>query len=247
MILLVDIGNSYLKWTVAERGAIAETRYLDYRAANFAAGLTEAWASLAEPEAIGLAAVAAPDAVESVLRLGRSLWPRAHWVRPVSAGHAFGVASAYRKPEKLGVDRWLAMIGARHGYPGANCIVDCGTAITVDFVAADGRHQGGLICPGLRLMKQALAVNTHALPVAAGAGAVGLAADTDAAIDSGVLWAAAGLIETALRRQNQHYRLVLTGGDAAVLAQQLTGDRVLDWQLVFKGLWHYCIAAERGG
>lgn len=240
MILLVDIGNSCFKWAVADRGAIAETRYLNYRETGFVTALTQAWAELAAPAAIGLAAVAAPEVVEDVLKLGRKLWPDANWVRPAAARQAFGVASAYRKPEKLGVDRWLAMIGARHYHSGAVCIVDCGTAITVDFVAADGRHQGGLICPGLRLMKQALAANTHALPVAAGAGEVGLAADTDAAIDSGVLWAAAGLVETALRRQNPSYRLILTGGDAALLAQQLAGDWVLDSQLVFKGLLLCC-------
>ena len=247
MILLVDIGNSFLKWTLAESGTIAEPRYLNYRESDFISVLTQAWAPLSEPEQIGLAAVAAPEIVAKVLGLAQAMWPAATVVKPSAAGQAFGVASAYGRPEKLGVDRWLAMIGALHAYPGANCIVDCGTAITVDFVAADGRHQGGLICPGLRLMKQALSANTHALPVAAGVGAVGLAVDTDAAIEAGVLWAAVGLVETALSRQSQHYRLVLTGGDAALLAQQLASDKVLDSQLVFKGLLHYCAEARASG
>lgn len=247
MILLVDIGNSYFKWAVAEQGGIAETRYLNYRETHFITALTQAWGELAAPEAIGLAAVAAPDVVEDVFRFGRSLWPEAKWVRPASARQGLGLTSAYRKPEKLGVDRWLAMIGALHAYPGANCVVDCGTAITVDFVAADGRHQGGLICPGLRLMTQALAANTHALPVAAGAGATALGTDTDAAIQAGVQWAAAGLVEAALRRQKQNYRLVLTGGDATLVAQQLTVDKVLDVQLVFKGLLRCCVESETVG
>ncbi|WFP50804.1 type III pantothenate kinase [Methylomonas sp. EFPC3] len=247
MILLVDIGNSFLKWTLADSGMIAEPHYLNYRESDFMSVLTQAWTSLSEPEQIGLAAVAAPEVVAKVLGLAQVMWPAATVVKPSAAGQAFGVTSAYVKPEKLGVDRWLAMIGALHAYPGANCIVDCGTAITVDFVAADGLHQGGLICPGLRLMKQALSANTHALPVAAGAGGVGLAADTDAAIDAGVLWAAVGLVETALGRQNQPYRLLLTGGDAAQLAEQLAGDKVLDSQLVFKGLLHYCAEAEASG
>src|SRR5690606_16101045 len=74
-----------------------------------------------------------------------------------------GVQNGYVVPEKLGVDRWLALLAAYTTAAGPCCVVDCGTTITVDFVDRTGRHRGGYIVPGLHLMRDALSMRSKAL------------------------------------------------------------------------------------
>ena len=164
------------------------------------------------------------------------LWPDVAMVLPVATACGFGVKNAYPQPEKLGVDRWLNLLAAHRYYPGQSCIVDCGTAITLDVLAADGQHQGGLICPGLQLMKKALTANTAALAFSDQPQPLGLADNTAAAIDSGSRYAALGMIETVLGRQAPPCQLILCGGDAPALSTQIAYPHVVDSDLIFKGL-----------
>lgn len=240
MILLVDIGNSRLKWAVADAGKIQSTVFVDYRQAGFIEQLQHSWSRIDKPRQLAIATVAGQQVSACLITLVKQLWPSIAIVVPTAEARAYGVVSAYVQPEKLGVDRWLALLGAHRDYSGGSCIVDCGTAITVDFVEADGRHRGGLISPGLLLMKKALAQNTAALPLCENYSNIGLADDTEAAIDSGTLLAAVGLVEAVFRRHANACRLILTGGDAELLAGQLCVPFVVDSQLVFKGLLCYC-------
>jgi type III pantothenate kinase len=121
-------------------------------------------------------------------------------------------------------------------YQAPACIVDCGTAITVDLLDAHGRHQGGLISPGLTLMKQSLGQGTEALPVSQASHGFGLADSTEAAIYSGTLMAAIGLVEHVLAQHPSGVRLILTGGDAELIAGQLDAAADVDPDLVLRGL-----------
>jgi type III pantothenate kinase len=165
-----------------------------------------------------------------------SLWPNAAIILAQSQADGFGVRNAYIHPEKLGVDRWLSLIAVRRYYPGAACIVDCGTAITIDLIDAAGRHQGGLISPGLTLMKQSLARGANALQFNAQNYPPGPANFTDAAIYSGTLYAAVGLVDYMASKQPKDMALILTGGDAALIAGQLRRQFVIDADLVLRGL-----------
>jgi type III pantothenate kinase len=146
------------------------------------------------------------------------------------------VCNAYQQPEQLGVDRWLALVAVRRHYQIPACIVDCGTAITVDLMDVNGKHQGGLISPGLTLMRKALTEGTEALQFLETDYVFGPANFTGAAIYSGTLSAAAGLIEHVLTRQPGTVQLILTGGDAKLIARQLMGKPVIDTNLVLRGL-----------
>lgn len=244
MNLLVDIGNSRLKWGIEQAGSIRLGAAVDYRQADIHGELRSVWRSLAVPRKLAIASVAAPGMAAEIAEWARSLWPALELVVPQAATEAFGVSNAYAQPEKLGIDRWLALLAAHRFYPGFSCIADCGTAITVDVIDADGRHLGGLISPGLLSMKKALAADTAALKFDPQHRMPGLADTTADAIDSGTLLAAAGLIETVLRRQDEPCQLILSGGDAEPIAGQLRQAAIIDADLVLKGLSIYCNGEE---
>lgn len=235
MNLLVDMGNTRLKWAVMQDGRLVAGRalvnsQLDRRE------LVEIWKLQAFPKRLAIACVSANPLLELVLSVVAELWPNLEIIPVKSQANAFGVSNAYQQPEKLGVDRWLALVAVRRHYQIPACIVDCGTAITVDLIDAKGNHQGGLISPGLTLMRKALAEGTEALQFHETAYEFGPANFTEAAIYSGTLSAAAGLIEHVLSRQANTVQLIITGGDAGIIAQQLKGKPVIDADLVLRGL-----------
>ncbi|MGD0961244.1 MAG: type III pantothenate kinase [Methylomonas sp.] len=241
MNILVDIGNTRLKWAVVQEGQFRAGSALPYRARDIWRQLRTDWRHLPIPRTFCVASVGAETLKEEVIGLARQLWPQVELIQPIARASAFGVINAYKQPDALGIDRWLALLAVRKFYPGPHCIMDCGTAITVDVLTGEGRHLGGLICPGLQLMKKALLANTSALQFDGLAHGYGLADSTSAAIDSGVLHAAVGMIEALLPRLPEPYPLILTGGDAAPVAAQLRSAYSLDENLVLKGLSLYCI------
>ncbi|MGZ4999009.1 MAG: type III pantothenate kinase [Methylomonas sp.] len=244
MNLLVDIGNSRLKWGLEQGGAIRSVAAIDYRRVDVRDELRRDWQVIEAPKKLAIASVAATRIAAEIADLSRSLWPAVEIVVPQAESAAFGVSNAYQRADKLGIDRWLALVAAHRYYRGHCCVVDCGTAITVDIIDAGGRHMGGLISPGLLSMKKALVADTAALNFTHQQQASGLADNTADAIDGGTLLAAAGLIEIVLRRQNQSCQLILSGGDAAAVARELQVPGIIDAELVLKGLSIYCHPEE---
>lgn len=234
MTLLLDVGNSRLKWAWLKHGALQKPGVLLYRGRELAPLLQAAWAELPAPTQL-LGACVAAGAVRDQLEH----WVANHWgcaVRWARSEPAFGpVRNGYREPAQLGVDRWLAICAAWQRLGGAACVIDCGSAITVDILDGDGRHLGGLIAPGLRLMRDALASGTG-LPETSGALRTGLGADTTAAIEGGTIQALLGLIERARGLAPPDARLLLTGGDAGLLAARLDCPYELLPDLVLEGL-----------
>mgnify|MGYP006265927993 FL=1 len=238
MKLLIDIGNSRLKWTLADATTLANVQSLDYRLASNWEILAADWQTLCEPEHILVASVAASDCLNKLMSLFKPLWPNCpvHTVEVISS--FAGVDIAYSNPRALGVDRWLALLATQHYYSGKNCIVDCGTAITVDLLNTKGEHQGGLIVPGLQLMRASLQSGTADLPLASDTHLVLAADNTESAIACGGIWAATGLIETVMRKSHSQ-QLVLTGGSARFLLDALDRPAILDNGLVLRGMLLY--------
>lgn len=245
MNLLLDIGNSRFKWAVEGSDGGYVTVALDYRQPGFLAELHRSWLAIDPPQTVAIASVSNRQLFESLVSLSQTLWPQSRLLLPQASAAAFGVKNAYQQAEKLGVDRWLAIIAAHHHYAGNLCIVDCGTAVTVDALQADGRHLGGLICPGLNLMKQSLVTNTAELEFSSQAYGNSLGTATDVAIANGVCVAVSGLIEQTMRNLDADYRLLLTGGDAANIAGSLSVQYLLDLDLVLKGLSIFCRGEPR--
>jgi type III pantothenate kinase len=233
--LLVDIGNSRLKWAVSAQGGLTAGAAVPNHLLS-EQHLAEVWKPLPSPDRLAISCVSARRFVGLIRSTANKLWPGIAIIEAKSTPQAFGVKNAYDQPEKLGVDRWLALLAAHRYSPLPVCIVDCGTAITVDLLDEHGLHLGGLICPGLTLMKKSLSAGTEALGYDDAVFAVGPANHTEAAIYSGVLSAAAGLIEHVFSAQPEHCRLLLTGGDAKLIAGQLDYDCRIDADLVLRGL-----------
>lgn len=216
MILCLDSGNSRIKW-----GAHDGRRWLAQGAVDHGdvAQLRELAARWPDCERLLLANVAGAAAAA---RIRAALGPLAGRLQEVrSSAAAGGVVNGYRFPEKLGVDRWCALIGARSLCHSPTLVVMAGTATTVDTLAADGRFLGGLILPGVQLMRESLARGTAGLAIAAGEYHA-YPQCTEDAIHAGVIEAQAGAIERAWARLAGGERCcLLAGGNAGLLAPAL--------------------------
>ncbi len=169
----------------------------------------------------------------------RSWQVRPHFIR--AGRQAAGVTNAYAQPALLGADRWAAMIAAWQATGDVVCVVDCGTAITLDLVDAGGVHRGGLILAGVTMMQQALCAHTADLPLPHDEPApVSLATTTSGAISRGSLYAAAAAIERIATDMAASTGLqpavVITGGDAQRLVPLLGLVARYDADMVLKGI-----------
>lgn len=247
-ILAIDCGNTRIKWGLWSGAAWLHVGALTHDEADDArTGLAAAFARLPAPARVAIANVAGEGAGAAVERALAPL--AAPVIRARSQERQCGVTNRYRAPATLGVDRWAALIGARHVQPGACIVVGAGTATTVDMLSAEGEFRGGIILPGLDLMKRSLAEHTARLPLAQGAYA-DEPRSTEDAIESGALHAQAGAIERmhalasawpggAARNpagSGQGAACLICGGAAARIAERLRiGHRRLE-HLVLDGL-----------
>ncbi len=235
MNLLIDMGNTRLKWAICNNLDIISKAPVLNKDLN-QNSLTQLWQSLDTPSLLAISCVSTNQLFSLVSSVAKELWPSIRINRETAKARGFGVFNAYPDPESLGVDRWLGMVAGYRNYKKSICIAGCGTAITVDVVDATGRHLGGLISPGLRLMKESLAKSTENLGIDTTHYPYGLANFTAAAIHSGTLAAACGLIERTLSNQPEGLQLILTGGDAEIIAEQLSRPAIIDRDLVLRGL-----------
>jgi type III pantothenate kinase len=246
MKILVDIGNTRLKWGVEQASVFQFKAAIDYRSPEAETLLESAWQNLDRPEKIMVSCVAQAAVFNNLQQWCAKLWPGLQAESAVSGQAALGVVNAYRQPEKLGIDRWLSLLAAHQFYPGLTCIADCGTAITVDVLEANGQHLGGLIMPGLQSMKKSLKTDTANLDYQNEIPKFVLADNTIQAINSGALLAAAGMIEAVLGRISSSAQLLMSGGDAAAVAEEIKFPGIIiDEFLVFKGLQLYCRLVEQ--
>ncbi len=250
MLLQLDVGNTRLKWrclfgrecTVIADGFCVRRNYESVAALVAALfqdlGAQVDAANVVSVEVGSVAGEAFNGELDVILRKNYDLIPRFAVVSAAAAG----VACGYHAPEKLGVDRWLAVLAASRRYStDVVVVVDCGSAITVDVVA-EGRHLGGYIAPGLGLMMSALYRNTSQVKVAALSSAeLAWGRDTDDAVSAGVLSMAVGLVERVCRsegREGGSLSLVVTGGDAAEVVRHLDVSCIVQEcnDLVLEGL-----------
>ncbi len=237
--LVVDAGNSSLKWALAHGLELDGQARRPYREATLSEILDSGWSELAKPERVMVASVAG-DAAQETLRS----WVAARWDEDaefVVPGHAsHGVINAYMSPERLGADRWAALIAAYRRFGGPCCIVDCGTAVTIDAVSASGEHLGGLILPGITMMRRALVENTQQIgPVSRGQVSL-LARNTEDAVTAGTLYTVVAAVDrivadVAAELGGPVVR-VATGGDAQMLLPLLTEGWRHEPDLVLHGL-----------
>lgn len=243
MKLLVDIGNSRVKWAIMNNSGLSDSQSFDRNKSGIKASLNKAWKTLTEIEAIYVANVAGEKIAEQLSEWTQKQWNLTPKFIQAEKKH-FGVINAYDEPEKLGVDRWLSLISARQHARLAQCIIDCGTAITVDIVTKTGQHQGGMIIPGISIMKSSLVNNTDALTADTDNQEFKtLATNTYSAIHTGTLYAVTATIERIIsdlkENFNNRIRFIITGGDAEALLPLLSDDVHHYPDIVLRGLAFY--------
>ncbi|MEO6696478.1 MAG: type III pantothenate kinase, partial [Gammaproteobacteria bacterium] len=216
--LLLDAGNSRIKWGFLRQGIIEDTgsaAYSEYSLND----LVAAWGTSHKPARLVVSNVRGEEFAASLTACTLNAWK----LSPdfiTSAKNGFGVTNAYHDAEKLGADRWAALIAAHHLYSGGVCIVDCGTAITIDTLTAEGNHLGGLIMPGLTMMRRALGNQTSALPTVPEqliSELTPITGDTREAITQGVHYAAVAAVERVRADLVSRFEIqswLITGGDA---------------------------------
>jgi len=154
-VLDIDIGNTFLKWREAQRPeSQGKVRLADLNTAPWPV----------QVERIRIASVAGSAVNDQLARFTMQRWGVVPEFAATAASQA-GVVNSYKDPARMGVDRWLAIISAYNKVKRACWVVDCGSAITVEQIAADGRHLGGYIIPGLQLMSRNLLSNTAEIVV----------------------------------------------------------------------------------
>jgi type III pantothenate kinase len=240
MKLLLDIGNTRIKWCRDNNGNLNTAIAVDYKQRDFLHDLRVQWLTLDPPSQLAISSVSEGQTVEQIIDLAMIIWPDIEIIMAKSQAKGFSVINAYQQPGKLGVDRWLGLIALRKFYPGESCIIDCGTAITLDCLNSHGQHLGGLISPGLRLMKQSLYQGAENLSFSNKQYTTGLSRSTEAAIYTGTLYAAAGLIEKTINNLCSCNRVVMTGGDAELLEKYLEFKSIIDSDIILKGLSLFC-------
>ena len=230
MILQLDVGNSALKWRLCGDAGVIERGVIPREAAL---RLPEPGAA---PRAAWVASVAEPDYERELCAALRDAWGIEPWIARTSAV-AGGVTNSYASPERMGVDRWLAMIAAWQLVGGALCVIDAGSALTIDFLGADGVHRGGYILPGLAMMERALLADTDRVRFGdAPRDCLEPGKSTETAVLNGLQLAQVGAIELALDRYGSGEALVFTGGAGASAMRLLDRGGSYREELVLDGL-----------
>jgi type III pantothenate kinase len=247
MILLLDLGNSRIKWAVLSPEGLSAQQYLPHKTdLNLQLQQLQRDCSQYAIQKIYAASVA------TGLNTAIKNWACEHWQLEVifltTATKAAGVINGYQHPQQLGVDRWLALLAAKAMQPDiASCVVDCGTAITIDVIDAQGQHLGGLILPGLNMMQTALLDGTNDLKnlvdkvnkMDNAKHYKILAQNTAEGIKFGTITAVIGLLERILGYLALNYAkvaLIFTGGAAAEILPLVKHQHVYVPDLVLRGM-----------
>lgn len=240
MNLLIDLGNSCCKFAIEEEGKIEKYQSQKYGPFGKLYSVKTLSNQFNDAKAVIISSVLSTEMNSQIKdTLTADGAGNIYFLDPVI--NSFGVSLTYEDPSTLGVDRVAAMIGAKEKYSGNSCIVDVGTAVTIDVLDAKGVHQGGVIFPGLAAMSQALLNNTKIETEQTTEAEFNvLARTTGNAIHSGCMSALVGGAEYVVNKMASNYdgfdQVVLTGGDAKLVEAHLSRPVIINDMLVLDGL-----------
>jgi type III pantothenate kinase len=235
--VVIDIGNSRIKWGLCSDDRIVQSVSLPPDDSTFWEKQVEGWQVLkGSPWAI---ATVHPDRLSRIVKW---LQHRGDTIHVLRDWRDLGLEVLVDNPERVGIDRLLNAVAARSKGTGPAIMIDAGTAITVDYLDEKGRFCGGSILPGMRLMGQALHSHTAQLPLVEGPKSLPPVPgrSTVAAIEAGIYWGAVGAVRVIVEQLESQSanppRVFLTGGDAATLACGL-GEDFVHWpEMTLEGI-----------
>ncbi len=253
-VLLLDAGNTRLKWALCEHGQFVQHGVFTYKWAALHTQFQSQWGELVGIGAITklvLCNVAGEQLESSLCEWWGSYCLKEKVLQETNPltidtvqaqAHAFGVQCAYRQPLQLGADRWAALVATRHYIDGACCVITCGTALTIDVLSAEGVHRGGLIAPGMALMHQSLLETAAQIEVVHDVmnTSIFCAQDTASAVQAGIMAATAGAVYQVLQQCREYGQpapvCIVTGGNAQLLLPALPANSLHKTEWVLKGL-----------
>lgn len=260
MNLLIDIGNSRIKWCLynSVENEFGSEGAMLHDKAELPALFSEQWGLLDNPDRVVISNVSGQQLAESMDAWVDKKWKiKTEYVKTEAFSH--GVTNAYSDYSELGVDRWMAIIAAwqRFRQQGkAVCVVDCGTATTIDGISASGQHLGGFIIPGHTVMQEILINNTSDIKMAKNIltrkilrketspgktlSPVNFSSSTEEGVNSGCYLATISLIDSVVTLMQddsgKQVNCIITGGDAEFVVEQLAGKFEYEPKLVLHGL-----------
>ena len=239
--LLVDIGNTAIKWALKDSDNLMEMSRQQYPVNVNESFFIGCLANVNKADKVLATCVASSEVWQGFTNTVNSLWGiKAE--RVVSESNGYGVINGYEKPTELGSDRWCALIAAYHESNSDVIVISCGSAITIDIVNQSGEHLGGYILPGLVMMKRSLAEHTAQVKVntpLSESNTISPARTTSGCVAAGINLAAVSVIEAVIKQQLKHssnLQCFLTGGDADTVAEYLTTEYVMLPDLIIRGL-----------
>lgn len=247
--LLIDAGNSRVKWALAETDGTQTHSGAFAHSSDSSIDPPAEWSTLPTPIGAWISNVAGETVARRIDTLLDARWPGLPRTTIRATARQCGVTNSYTTPSALGSDRWAGLIGAHAAFPGEPLLIATfGTATTLEALRADGTFTGGLIAPGWSLMMRSLGEHTAQLPTLdanaarglLGAAATAFAVDTPRSLSAGCMLAQAGLIERNWRDLQAAWqmpvRLVIGGGAADEVAGALQVPYTRHDTLVLSGL-----------
>ena len=237
--LLVDIGNSRIKWAVGDKSGLQSIGVQEHRGKRFGVKFAP-WAEIS-----GIDRVLVSNVAGERMEKYCSRWCSNQWeLEPeyiLSQKRKHRVINAYDDAVKLGADRWAALVAVRATTNMASCIVDCGTAVTFDVMEGNGAHLGGLIIPGPELTQEMLIKQTNISEAGVGDPPQSLlGSDTGTCISGGAYYAIVATMDRMVADLQQELglgiKLIMTGGNAEKIAMLASDDWDVKPHLVLEGL-----------
>jgi type III pantothenate kinase len=243
VILLVDVGNTRIKWStwfggvIRQDGICSTLETAELAKVCQSGGISHAVVACVVGEAVRL----------SLARPMENAGIPIHWVQPQYSAHR--LLNRYQPPASLGADRYAAMIAAGRHFQRDCVVASVGTAMTVDMLTGEGEFLGGCIVPGPDLMRASLRSGTAGIRPSSGKWQ-DYPRDTGAAVDSGIALALSGVVRGMRERlagmggteqvtsgsDGPLPAVVLTGGARACIRPLLMGDVFEMDELVLEGL-----------
>ena len=232
--LQLDVGNSSAKWRLVAAGQVLHRGRYAHGDDAARQSMLRALADASQVWVSSVAGVEFERAFTSLINQHSGLQP---WFARTSA-QAAGLKNSYQDPSRMGVDRWLAMLGARRRCEGRLCVIDAGSATTIDLVDAAGQHEGGYIIPGPALMERALLLDTDRVRFAEDVDyALTPGKSTAEAVRHGIALAQVGAVAAVLDGvERVSPELIFSGGAGETLMRLLDRGGLLVPDLVFEGL-----------
>ena len=248
MVLLIDVGNSRMKATTLFESVLGDVFTLSYGDEQPLDCLVSYLEAQSVVDSLVLVSVLGTKFEQTIKEYCTDKKIRLVWASSSEVAH--GVKNNYDDPAALGSDRFVALVGAIKQFPKQCCIVvDCGTAVTIDGLTVEGEFKGGVILPGLQLWGQSLIGRASQLKENNLKSPALFAKNTADAIGGGSVYGLVGAVDGICIRMKQHFidsgaeessvKLVICGGDAALVASHSQLEFTLSPHLVLTGLAHY--------